>query len=297
MKLLRRKVINMTKKAEDFDLKITHPDKPLYHSPEMTKLDILNYYDQVAKRMFPYLDHRLLTVVRCPDGIIESCFYMKHPNHSNENIQITSIEEESGEKGKYFYLNDEKGILYQNEMNTLEFHSWGSQVKNLEKPDLLIFDLDPDQSLALDKVQKGARDLKDLLDDYSLTSYLKTSGGKGYHILVPIKTNSSWDELHNFAGKIANKMEEKRPENYTSSSKKEDRKSKIFIDWLRNARGATIVAPYSLRARKGAKVSMPIAWDELDSVAPDAIDMEEALNRIEKEDPWKNFFDEEQELN
>lgn len=284
------------KKVEDFNIKITHPDKKLYNTPELTKLQIMNYYEAVGEKMLPYLNERLLSVIRCPRGISESCFFMKHPQSDRENVHTISIKEKEGGKGEYFYLENKEEILSQIEMNTLEFHTWGSAVKEPEKPDRVVFDLDPDTKMGLDKVKKGAKDIKEILDQKSLTSFLKTSGGKGYHIVIPIESNVSWDTVSDFAKSIAEDLEEKEPERYTSSSKKEERKNKIFIDWLRNTRGATIVAPYVARARKGAKVSMPIAWEELDSIAPDAIEMEEAVSRVDKEDPWEDFFEVKQEL-
>ena len=160
----------------------------------------------------------------------------------------------------------------------------------------MVFDLDPDEGMDLSRVRQGVRDLKGILDELSLTSYLKTSGGKGYHIVMPLKPKVPWDKFHDFARNIAEVMEQKWPDRYTSNVRKEKRKNKIFIDWIRNGRGATSVAPYSVRARAGAKVSMPIAWEELDLIGPAGIDMQEALQRVDGEDPWQDFFQQEQTL-
>jgi bifunctional non-homologous end joining protein LigD len=159
-----------------------------------------------------------------------------------------------------------------------------------------VFDLDPDEGLDLDKVRQGALDLKSILEELSLISYLKTSGGKGYHVVVPLKPSASWETFHDFARRVAEVMEQKWPDRYTSNVRKVKRAGRIFIDWIRNARGATSIAPYSLRARKGAKVSMPIDWDELDTVAPDGVDMAGAIARLDRDDPWKNFFVTDQHL-
>lgn len=277
-------------------LEITHPDKILYEDPEITKLDVIRYYQEVSERMLPYVGNRILSVVRCPRGISEGCFFMKHPPTENQNIISISIEENDGEKDAYFYINSESGIIYEVQMGTLEFHTWGSTIKELEKPDMMVFDLDPDLGMDLSAVRQGVRDIKGILDELSLTSYLKTSGGKGYHVVVPIKPNVTWDTFHDFARNIAEVMEKKWPDRYTNNIRKEKRKNKIFIDWIRNGRGATSVAPYSIRARKGAKVSMPIGWDELDSVEPDGINMEQAIARIKSDDPWKGFFANDQTL-
>ncbi len=195
-----------------------------------------------------------------------------------------------GETGEYFYIEDISGLLSEAQMGTLEFHIWGSRVDELEKPDMMVFDLDPDEGMDLVRVRQGVQDLKNILKELELDSFLKTSGGKGYHVVVPLKPSVGWERFHDFARGVAEVMEQKWPDRYTSNVRKAKRTGKIFIDWIRNARGATSIAPYSLRARKGAKVSMPISWDELDTVAPDGIDMKDAILRVDGNDPWKNFF-------
>jgi bifunctional non-homologous end joining protein LigD len=205
----------------------------------------------------------------------------------------------SGSEGgteDYFYIKDVSGLVSEAQMGTLEFHTWGSRADALEKPDLMVFDLDPDEGLGLDRVRQGVRDLHGILTERSLVSYLKTSGGKGYHVVVPFAPAASWGAFHEFARRVAEVMEQKWPERYTGNVRKNRRTGKIFIDWLRNSRGATSVAPYSVRARKGAGVSMPIAWEELDTVAPNAVGMADALARLAGEDPWEGFFRQDQLL-
>ena len=201
-----------------------------------------------------------------------------------------------GEKEDYFYIENEEGLLFEAQMGTLEFHTWGSRADDLERPDVMVFDLDPDEGMDLERVRQGVRDIKSLLDQLSLNSYLKTSGGKGYHVVVPYQPSVDWNAFHDFARHSAEVMEQKWPDRYTSNVRKDKRKNKLFIDWIRNGRGATSIAPYSIRARKGARVSMPIAWSELDTVAPDGIDMADALRRIGGVDPWKDFYRNEQRL-
>lgn len=278
------------------DIEITHPDKLLYDQSEITKGDVAEYYKQISKAMIPYLKNRILSVVRCPRGISEPCFFMKHPNTKNKNINTITIDTKTTENEEYFYIKNKAGILYEVQMGTLEFHTWGSSVEELEKPDIIVFDLDPDKGMDLERVRQGVKHIKSILDELSLKSYLKTSGGKGYHVVIPIKTNGNWDEVKTFAKNVAEVMEQKWPDRYTSNMRKEKRKNKIFIDWVRNGRGATSIAPYSIRARKGAKVSMPISWDELDKIAPDDIDMEEAISRLKSENPWEDFFETDQML-
>ncbi|HEX3026204.1 MAG TPA: non-homologous end-joining DNA ligase, partial [Clostridia bacterium] len=202
----------------------------------------------------------------------------------------------SGETEDYFYIESPSGLITEAQMGTLEFHIWGSRADNLEKPDMMVFDLDPDEGMEVEKIRAGVRDIKSVLEQLSLVSFLKTSGGKGYHVVVPFEPSVTWDSFHDFARRIAEFMEQKWPDRYTSNVRKDRRKGKIFIDWMRNGRGATSIAPYSLRARKGASVSMPISWDELDTVAPDGVDMAGALMRISGRDPWKDFYEIRQRL-
>ncbi len=288
-------------KADDDDLiiegvKITHPEKIMFHDPDITKADVIRYYEKVAAHMLPYISHRILSIVRCPKGISQSCFFKKHPGSDSKGVVSVSIPTNDGDTEDYFYIEDASGLISEAQMGTLEFHTWGSRIDKLENPDVMVFDLDPDEGMDLETVRQGVKDVKSILAELSLKSYLKTSGGKGYHVVVPFKPVASWDVFHDFAKRIAEVMEQKWPDRYTSNIRKEKRKNKIFIDWIRNGRGATSVSPYSIRAREGAKVSMPIAWDELETVAPDGITMEDALQRIGGNDPWKDFFQNNQVL-
>ena len=272
-------------------VKISNKDKIIFNNPKMTKEDVIRYYAKVSQYMLPYVSHRILSVVRCPKGVAQTCFYKKHPGAESKGIVTVPITTGSGNSEDYFYIENITGLISEAQMGTLEFHTWGSRVDTLEKPDMMVFDLDPDEDMDLSKVRQGARDVKSILDELSLKSYLKTSGGKGYHIVVPFQSaNMTWDMFNDFAKRVVQVMEQKWPDRYTSNVRKASRVGKIFVDWIRNGRGATSVAPYSLRAREGAKVSMPISWDELDTVAPDSINMAGALARLSRKDPWKDFF-------
>jgi bifunctional non-homologous end joining protein LigD len=252
--------------------------------------------EKVAQRMLPYVSHRILSIVRCPKGVSQTCFYKKHPGQNSKGIVPIAVPVGDGGIEDYFYIESRFGLISEAQMGTLEFHTWGSRVDELEKPDIMVFDLDPDEGMDLTTVRQGVKDLKSVLTELSLISYLKTSGGKGYHVVVPFKPSVSWDVFYGFAKRIAEVMEQQWPERYTSNIRKAKRKNKIFIDWMRNGRGATSIAPYSLRARKGAKVSMPITWDELSTIAPDGVDIREALQRINSDDPWRGFFENNQLL-
>ena len=277
-------------------IRITNADKLLFENPAVTKGDVTQYYARVAERMLPYAANRILSIVRCPRGIESSCFFKKHPGPGTPGVLTACVPAGNGEDEEYFYVDSAAGLVSETQMDTLEFHIWGSTVGELEHPDMMVFDLDPDKGLDLEQVRQGVRDLKGILDDLNLKSFLKTSGGKGYHVVLPLQPASSWDTFYGFAKRIAQVMAEKWPDRYTSNVRLAKRTGKVFIDWMRNGRGATSVAPYSLRARNGARVSMPIAWDELDTIAPDDVTMDEALARIEGDDPWKSYFDVDQSL-
>ncbi len=277
-------------------VKISSPDKIIYNELDITKEEVIRYYSKVADKMLPYVRHRILSIVRCPKGVSQACFYKKHPGPGSKGIITMPVSTGDDETGEYFYIENATGLISEAQMGTLEFHIWGSSVDNLEMPDMMVFDLDPDEGMDLDKVRQGVIDIRSILDELNLKSYLKISGGKGYHVVIPLKPTADWDKFHDFARQVAEVMENKWPERYTSNVRKAKRKGKIFIDWIRNARGATSIAPYSLRARKGAKVSMPIFWEELYTVAPDGINMEDALFRIEKKDPWEDFFQNSQSI-
>jgi bifunctional non-homologous end joining protein LigD len=269
---------------------ISNPDKVIFEDSEITKADVVRYYAEVSERMIPYVSGRILSIVRCPRGISQTCFFKKHPGPDNKAIVTMPVTNSKGETEEYFYIMDRAGLVYEAQMGTLEFHTWGSRVDDLEKPDMMVFDLDPDEGMDLAVVRQGVRDIRSILEQLSLKSYLKTSGGKGYHVVVPFTPAAGWDSFYGFARRVAEVMEQNWPDRYTSNVRKASRKNKIFIDWIRNGRGATSIAPYSLRARKGARVSMPIAWEELDTVAPDGVDMADALSRIRGADPWEDFF-------
>lgn len=277
-------------------IKISNPDKVVFDDPKITKEDVVRYYSKVSEHILTYVSHRILSIVRCPKGISQTCFYKKHPSANSKGIITIPISNSKGETEDYFYIENVSGLISEVQMGTLEFHTWGSRVDEIEKPDIMVFDLDPDEGMDLNRVRQGVQDIRSILSELSLNSYLKTSGGKGYHVVVPLKPAATWDVFHDFAKRVAEVMELKWPDRYTSNIRKAKRTNKIFIDWIRNGRGATSIAPYSLRARKGASVSMPIDWDELYTVAPDGINMSDALLRIAGNDPWRDFFQNNQTL-
>ena len=270
-------------------IEISSPNKLLYKKPNVTKLEVIKYYHAVAKRMLPYLEKRIISTVRCPEGIDGEVFFKKHFESERDGFNKIEILNKERKNEDYYYITNERGLISEAQMNSIEFHTWGSVITDINNPDIMVFDLDPDEKLNIKKLRNGVKDLKSILDEFKLKSYLKTSGGKGYHVVVPIK-DVGWVEFRKIAKNIAELMEAKWPDKYTSNIRKTNRKGKIFIDWVRNTKGATSIAPYSLRARKNAPVSFPISWSELDKIKPNEITIKEALKRIKKNDPWKDFF-------
>lgn len=271
------------------DIEITHPDKIIIQTGKITKEDIVSYYKLVAKRMFPFLDNRLISTIRCPNGIDDEVFFMKHLNTDSKNIGKKLIKDKNNDNKEYYYIKNSTGLIEEVQMNSYEFHIWGCKQNSINKPDLLVFDFDPDEKLSLKKLRDGVKDLKKVLDKLKLKAYLKTSGGKGYHVFVPLLT-TSWDKTEKIASNISELMVENNPSKYTTNMRKEKREGKIFIDYFRNKKGATSVCPYSIRLKDNAPVSCPIFWKELDTIKPQDITIKNIKERLKKKDPWHNFF-------
>lgn len=270
------------------EILLTSPNKKIIGN--ITKKVIFNYYKKVAPYMMPYLENRIISVVRAPSGINNKIFFKKHLENQKRYLEKINISSKNDKEKDYYYILDEIGLLSEIQMNSYEFHIWGSNASNKNKPNMMVFDLDPDKSLSLDKLRLGVKYLKEILDNLNLKSFLKTSGGKGYHICIPFKNNLTWKKFYKISEDIANIIENTHSELFTTNNRKEKRKNKIFIDYLRNQKSATFVAPYSVRLRKNAPVSMPIAWNELDKIKPNEITIYKAIKRLKKKDPWKDFF-------
>lgn len=275
--------------GEKTTIELTNPDKVIFKNPKVTKKDIFNYYEKVAKRMLPFIENRLISTIRLPDGVGGTPFYKKHFENLDGYLGVKKLRSSGDNRNDYYYIKDINGIMQEVQMNSYEFHIWGSKVDDVNHADILVFDLDPDENLSLIKLREGVKDLKKILDDYNLESFLKTSGGKGYHIVVPLRNKTTWKNARSIARNIAKLMEATWPDKYTSNMKKSKRKGKIFVDWVRNIKGATSVAPYSIRLRKKAAVSMPIKWSELDKIKPGEITIDKAIKRLKNIDPWEKF--------
>jgi bifunctional non-homologous end joining protein LigD len=282
-----------SRKAVVAGVRLSNPDKILYPEQNISKLALAEFYAAIADFILPYVVHRPLTLLRCPDGRQQSCFYQKHLGESLPAILRTiPIVEKEGTRD-YVVIDDVRGLVSLVQLGVLEIHPWGSREDDLEKPDLLIFDLDPGPDVGWPEVVAGARLLRRRLEDLDLKSYVKTSGGKGLHLLVPIRRRTGWQVVKDFAGAVARALVRSRPDLFTAEMKKTKRQERIFIDYLRNDRGATTVAAYSTRARAGAPVSTPIRWDELNrTMTPDRYRVDNLPRRLAalKNDPWPDFF-------
>ena len=266
------------------DINITSGDKIIYSKYKITKKDIIEYYKLVSDRMMPFLYNRLISTVRSPNGINEEKFFMKHLNTNSKNIGKKKFK-----KNDYYYIKNVSGLIEEVQMNSYEFHMWGSKKNKIKSPDIMVFDLDPDTNLEIKEVRKCALELKKILDELDLNSYLKTSGGKGYHIFVPINV-SSYKLLEKISKNIVNVLINKYPDKYTTNIRKDKRKNKILIDYYRNKLGATSVCPYSLRLKENASISFPISWDDINHIKPDTVTINNVKKHLIKDDPWKDFF-------
>lgn len=273
---------------------LSHPQKILYPDQKITKRDLAEYYLQVADKILPHIQNRPLSLVRCPEGSGKKCFYQKHFNAKTPSgLGEVEIAESSGKKDKYILVNDETGLVTLAQMAVLEIHPWGARADDIEHPDLMIFDLDPDPSVPWKQVKEGAQLLRLLLKEFNLESFLKTTGGKGLHVVVPLARKYSWEEMKGASKAIAQMIVKDDPKNYTSELRKAKRRGKIFLDYLRNTRGATAVAPYSTRARPTAPIALPLFWEELPELKkPDQYPMKKVFERLKKQiwDPWKKLF-------
>ncbi|HEX8413337.1 MAG TPA: DNA ligase D, partial [Sphingomicrobium sp.] len=251
--------------AESFGVRISNPDRVIYPEGNLTKGALADYYAQIEAVMMVDTSRRPMTLIRCPQGRAKHCFFQKHDAGTmGEHVKHVPIKEKNGEVQDYLYFEDVRGLLACVQMGAIEFHGWGSRVEKVEHPDRLVFDLDPDVGLDFAKVKDAALRLRALLGDLGLTTYPLLSGGKGIHVVVPLDASADWVKVKSFAERFSRAIAQAEPEMFTANIRKVERKGRIFLDWLRNQRGATAVMPYSARAREGAPVSAPIAWEELD---------------------------------
>jgi bifunctional non-homologous end joining protein LigD len=280
-------------------VRVTHPDRVLFAGEGVTKRNLIDYYLAASNHILPQIAGRPLSLVRCPDGTAGDCFFQKHASRGfPKAFKPIQIKDKSG-SDTYLYIEDVTGLVAAVQMGALELHIWGSHVDTLEKPDRIVFDFDPDEDLDFADVKQAAKEMRDRLAAVDLTSFVMASGGKGLHVVVPLTPHYGWDEVKGFAEAMARILAAEHPDRYLAEMSKARRKGKIFVDYLRNGRGATAIAPFSTRARKGAPVAWPIAWSalgRLENAHPFAVgDGAPALQR-QKTDPWQGYFDVDQVL-
>jgi bifunctional non-homologous end joining protein LigD len=271
---------------------ITHADRVVYPDDGITKGDVATYYRTVMSWLLPGLQQRPVSVIRCPEGTAKACFFQKHPIQGLHRVGVLELKEESGTERPYMYVKDADSVLELVQFGTLEFHIWGSTVKQPEKTDQIVFDLDPAPDVAWPRVVAAARTLKRMLETLDLQSFVRTSGGKGLHVVVPLHPRSGWQEAKDFSHAVASTLTGISPGEFIDVATKQRRKGKIFIDYLRNNRGATSVANYSLRSHPGAPVATPLRWEELGRLkGSDAYDMHTLPKRLVRmrKDPWEHF--------
>lgn len=262
-------------------IKLTNPDKLIFPKDNIRKADLAEYYFSVSELMLPLVKNRLLSVIRCHNGINGECFINKHPN-VNKFVETAKYN-----GGDYFYIKNKTQLIYQVQMGTVEFHAQSFRIEKPFSPDVMTFDLDPDAALPLKKLRDAVKRIKSLLDELKLKSFLKTSGGKGYHVTVPFRSANA-DKFYGFSEQIATLATARWEADFTTNIRKSRRKGKIFVDYLRNGPGATCVCPYSVRARDGAPLSFPIPWEELDKISPNEITLLNYKKYLN--DSWKDFL-------
>jgi bifunctional non-homologous end joining protein LigD len=282
--------VTRTLPVDSTALKLTHPDRVVFPGTKITKAALAEYYELVAQRMLPHVIDRPLTLMRYPAGIEGSSFIQRHFT-DNLPAGIESVNTAEGAKKElHIMIRDASGLRALVQMNAIEIHAWGCFPGEVERPDRLVFDLDPDESLPWKTIVKAANELRKVLESVKLRPLVKTTGGKGLHIVVPIKPTVDWDHAKAFSKSIAEEMGRRNKKSYTTNLRKAERPGRIFIDYLRNGRSATSVAPYSVRARKGAPVSVPVEWDELASLkAANRILVTNISAQLAKDDPWTDF--------
>lgn len=279
--------------AERHGVKLTHPERIVYPDAGVTKAQLAAYYDAVCDRMLPHVARRLLSLVRAPDGAEGQRFYQKHAGKGfPDNFLEETITENDGEVKEYMYIEDISGLIAGVQMSVLEFHIWGSRVDELERPERIIFDLDPDEGLGFPHVRSAARDIRDALHKWGFRSYPMVTGGKGVHVIAPVQPAADWSLVKSFCQAFAKTLERDQPDRYTSNIRKAKRVGRIFVDYFRNERGSTAVAPYSTRARQGAPVAVPVSWAELETLTgANGFSLVEAAERAQGDDPWPDYFE------
>ncbi len=280
-------------------VRVTHPDKVIFPGQGITKRSLAAYFLTVADHILPHIAGRPISLVRCPDGAGGDCFFQKHASPGfPKAFKPIRIKEKEG-SDIYLYVEDVQGLIASVQMGVIELHIWGSHTASLEQPDRIVFDLDPDEDMDFSAVRDAARDMRDRLAALGLESFPMATGGKGIHVVAPLTPRYGWEEVKTFAEALARTIAAAEPKRYLAVATKAKRTGRIFIDYLRNARGATAIAPFSPRARKGAPVAWPVSWQALSRLKdarPATVETAEGLLKRQRQDPWAGYFDVDQVL-
>ncbi|EXS72018.1 DNA ligase D [Sphingobium sp. Ant17] len=245
-------------------VKISNRDRVIFPEGKLTKGELADYYETVADIMLPWAGSRPISLVRCPQGRDKKCFFQKHDAGSfGDDVKQVGILEKDGHEEPYLFVDAPAGLLTCVQMGTIEFHGWGARIEDVEKPDRLVFDLDPDEGLAFKDVASAAVHLQDVLAQMGLVTFPMVTGGKGVHVIAPLTPSAEWPQVKDFAHRFATALSQADPDRFTAALAKAKRTGKIFIDYLRNQRGATAVMPYSARSRPFAPIAVPLSWEEL----------------------------------
>ncbi|SOD89173.1 DNA ligase D [Caenispirillum bisanense] len=281
-------------------VRITSPERVVYPSQGLTKGQLAEYMDLVADRMLPFVANRPLGLVRCPEGRGDSCFFQRHPGMGLAKSVASVPVEEKGKRKAHVMVTDAAGLIGLAQSGVMEIHPWGARADDLAHPDVMILDLDPDPAVPFDRVKEAAREVKQRLADLGLDSLVKTTGGKGLHVVVPLlQRRNDWAEVKGFSQKLARQMAADDPDTYVAVMTKAKRTGRIYVDYLRNGHGSTAIAPYSTRSREGAPVAAPIAWDELARLPSGArwtVETLPARLKRLKAHPWAGYWDLKQSL-
>jgi bifunctional non-homologous end joining protein LigD len=283
--------------AEKAGVRLTSPDREIYAGTGITKAKLVAYYTAVAGRMLPHIANRPLSLVRRPSAEARP-FYQKHDSGGfPAAFSKIPLVEGDGDTGEYMYITDLAGLIGGVQMNVLEFHMWGSHVDELEKPDRIIFDIDPDEGLDFAATRDAAITIRDRLVDLGLVSFPMLTGGKGIHVIAPLRRTLEWPEVKAFCHAFADRLATDEPGRFTSNIRKARRIGRMFVDYLRNERGSTAISPYSTRAKDGCPVAVPVSWDEVpDLAAASQFSLADAAARAATLDPWPGYFDSNQSI-